>query len=94
MLQTRVALLLDLPETAWFDVRLMHKDIRLALEAASHLGVTLPSAATADDVLAKARELGYGTRDIAAFHKVLGRLGGTATDEHQQATGEPTLAAG
>jgi 3-hydroxyisobutyrate dehydrogenase-like beta-hydroxyacid dehydrogenase len=94
MLQTRVPLLLDLPETAWFDVQLMHKDIRLALEAATDLGVTLPSAATADDMLAEARELGYGARDIAAFHEVLGRLGGMATDEHEQPTGEPALARG
>ena len=81
MLQARVPLLLDLPETAWFDVALMHKDIRLALQAATSLGVTLPSAATADDMLAKARELGYGERDIAALHQVLARLGATATDD-------------
>ena len=74
MLQARVPLLLDLPESAWFDVELMHKDIRLALEAAPSLDVTLPAAATADDMLAKARELGYGERDIAALHQVLARL--------------------
>lgn len=94
MLQARVPLLLDLPETAWFDVQLMHKDIRLALQAAADLGVTLPAAATADDMLAEASELGYGGRDIAALHQVLGRLGGTATGEHEQPTGEPTLARG
>jgi 3-hydroxyisobutyrate dehydrogenase-like beta-hydroxyacid dehydrogenase len=33
-LQTRAPLVLDLPEQAWFDVQLMQKDIRLALEAA------------------------------------------------------------
>jgi 3-hydroxyisobutyrate dehydrogenase-like beta-hydroxyacid dehydrogenase len=92
MLQSRVPLLLDLPERAWFDVQLMHKDIRLALQAATGLGVTLPSAATADGMLATARELGYGERDIAALHRVLGRLSGTATDEHEHTTGEPALA--
>lgn len=90
MLQARVPLLLDLPETAWFDVELMHKDIRLTLQAAADLGVTLPAAATADDMLSKASELGYGARDIAALHEVLGRLGETATDDHP--TGEPELA--
>jgi 3-hydroxyisobutyrate dehydrogenase-like beta-hydroxyacid dehydrogenase len=94
MLQTRVPLLLDLPETAWFDVQLMDKDIRLALQAAAALGVTLPAAATADDMLAEASELGYGTRDIAALHQVLARLGGTTTGEHEQPTREPTLARG
>ena len=87
MLRTRVPLLLDLPETAWFDVRLMQKDIRLALQAAADLGATLPAAAAADDVLAEARELGYGERDIAAVHQVLARLSATAT-------GEPALARG
>jgi len=94
MLQTRVPLLLDLPESAWFDVQLMHKDIRLALEAATDLDVTLPSAATADHMLAKARELGYGERDIAALHQVLARLSATATAESDQRTGEPALARG
>ena len=34
MLKARVPMLLELPERAWFDVELMHKDIRLALQAA------------------------------------------------------------
>jgi diketogulonate reductase-like aldo/keto reductase len=49
------------------------QDIRLALHAAAGLGVTLPSAETADDMLARARELGYGERDVAALHQVLAR---------------------
>jgi 3-hydroxyisobutyrate dehydrogenase-like beta-hydroxyacid dehydrogenase len=74
MLRARLPLLLDLPERAWFDVELMEKDIRLALEAARGLDVPLPSAAAAADMLGKARELGYGGRDIAALHEVLTRL--------------------
>ena len=35
MLKARVPLVLDLPEQAWFDVQLMHKDIRLALDTAA-----------------------------------------------------------
>ena len=80
MLQARVPLLLDLPQSAWFGVELLHKDIRLALQAATRLGVTLPSAATADDMLARAGDLGYGERDIAALHEVLTEL---APDEHE-----------
>jgi 3-hydroxyisobutyrate dehydrogenase-like beta-hydroxyacid dehydrogenase len=41
---------LDLPGQAWFDVGLMHKDIRLALQAARDLNVPLPAAATTDGV--------------------------------------------
>jgi 3-hydroxyisobutyrate dehydrogenase-like beta-hydroxyacid dehydrogenase len=73
MLRARVPLVLDLPEEAWFDVRLMHKDIRLALSMADDLDVPLPSAVVADTALARAEELGYGRRDIAALYEVLTR---------------------
>lgn len=71
MLKARVPLLLDLPEQAWFDVAMMQKDIRLALEAADELAIPLPSAAVADQMLTKATELGYAHRDVAALHQVL-----------------------
>jgi 3-hydroxyisobutyrate dehydrogenase-like beta-hydroxyacid dehydrogenase len=71
MLKARVPLLLDLPEQAWFDVAMMQKDIRLALEAADGLAIPLPSAAVADKMLTKASELGYVHRDLAALHEVL-----------------------
>jgi 3-hydroxyisobutyrate dehydrogenase-like beta-hydroxyacid dehydrogenase len=71
MLKARVPLLLDLPELPWFAVELMHKDIRLALRTAAEMGAVLPSAQTADEMLARASELGYGERDIAALHQVV-----------------------
>jgi 3-hydroxyisobutyrate dehydrogenase-like beta-hydroxyacid dehydrogenase len=74
MLKTRAPLVLDLPEQAWFDVELMHKDIRLALEAARESGIPLPSASAADSMLSTATGLGYGHRDIAAFFQVLGQI--------------------
>ena len=46
-------------------------NIRLALEAADELASPLPSAALADDMLNRARELGYAHRDLAALHQVL-----------------------
>ena len=42
MLKARVPLLLDLPEHAWFDITMMHKDIRLALGAADEQGIAAP----------------------------------------------------
>ena len=80
MLKARIPLLLDLPKDAWFDVELMHKDIRLALEAGSDLRITLPSTAVADEMLTEASSLGYGHRDIASLHEVLasGTNGGGA----------------
>ncbi|HEX6403157.1 MAG TPA: NAD(P)-dependent oxidoreductase [Pseudonocardiaceae bacterium] len=71
MLRARVPLVLNLPDEAWFDVSLMHKDIRLALAAGRERRVPLPSAGVADDMLARAAELGYGHRDLAALYKVL-----------------------
>jgi 3-hydroxyisobutyrate dehydrogenase-like beta-hydroxyacid dehydrogenase len=74
MLKARVPLLLDLPDQAWFDVTMMHKDIRLALETADELAIPLPSAGVADQILTRADELGYGHRDLASLHQVLGKL--------------------
>jgi 3-hydroxyisobutyrate dehydrogenase-like beta-hydroxyacid dehydrogenase len=71
MLKARVPLILDSSGEAWFDVELMHKDIRLALQTADELHVPLPSARAADEVLTEAGELGYGHRDIAAIREVL-----------------------
>jgi 3-hydroxyisobutyrate dehydrogenase-like beta-hydroxyacid dehydrogenase len=81
MLKARVPLLLDLPEHAWFDVALMQKDIQLALKTADELAVPLPSTAIADEMLTRARELGYAHRDLAALHEVLART--TAADDRR-----------
>lgn len=74
MLKARAALVLDLPDEAWFDVGLMQKDIVLALDAARQLRLPLPSAATADEMLTLARATGYEHRDIAALFEVLAQL--------------------
>jgi 3-hydroxyisobutyrate dehydrogenase-like beta-hydroxyacid dehydrogenase len=76
--KARSPLMLDLPEEAWFDVLLMQKDIRLALQAGEALGVLLPAAATTDEILNEAREQGYGGRDIAALFQVLARMSGAS----------------
>jgi 3-hydroxyisobutyrate dehydrogenase-like beta-hydroxyacid dehydrogenase len=71
MLKARVPLLLDLPEQAMFDVAMMEKDIRLALGTAQELAIPLPSATVVREMLAKASELGYAHRDLAALHEAL-----------------------
>jgi 3-hydroxyisobutyrate dehydrogenase-like beta-hydroxyacid dehydrogenase len=76
MLHVRAPLALDLPEQAWFDMRLMHKDIRLALTAARAGNLPMPAATTADAVLSRAEQLGYAHRDIAGLFQVLARLAG------------------
>lgn len=74
MLKARAPLVLDPPDQAWFDVSLMHKDIRLALQMAGQLGIHLPSTAVADEVLARAEQLGQANQDIAVLPTVLSRF--------------------
>jgi 3-hydroxyisobutyrate dehydrogenase-like beta-hydroxyacid dehydrogenase len=81
MLKARAPLVLDLPEDAWFDIELMHKDIRLALAMAGDLDLPLASADAADKALSRAEELGYARRDLAALFEVLERM----TSEPQKA---------
>jgi 3-hydroxyisobutyrate dehydrogenase len=73
MLKARVPLVLDKPDETWFDVGLMHKDIRLVRQAGEELATPLPTAAVADEILGAADRLGYGHRDIATLHEVLAR---------------------
>lgn len=74
MLKARAPLVLDLPDQAWFDIRLMHKDIRLALGAGHAESSPLPAAAAAERVLAEAEKLGFAHSDIAGLFEVLGRM--------------------
>jgi 3-hydroxyisobutyrate dehydrogenase len=74
MLRARASIILDPPEEAWFDVRFMHKDIELALDAARSLGIPLPTADRADEVLEQALALGYERRDLAALFQALEQI--------------------
>jgi 3-hydroxyisobutyrate dehydrogenase-like beta-hydroxyacid dehydrogenase len=73
MLKVRAPLVLDLPQEGWFDVGLLHKDIRLALAMASDLGIQLPSTGVIAEMLTTAVGLGYERRDIASLFEVLER---------------------
>ncbi len=76
MVRTRGPLLLDRPDDAWFAVKLMQKDVDLALDQGRGLNVALPSATAASQLLTTARGLGYGDRDIVAVFDVLAQLAG------------------
>jgi 3-hydroxyisobutyrate dehydrogenase-like beta-hydroxyacid dehydrogenase len=76
-LRGRAPLLLDLPDEAWFDVELAHKDIRLALATGQSEHIPLPSATLADEWLTKAASLGYGHRDVASLFAVLAETSAT-----------------
>ena len=74
MLKARAPLVLDLPAEAWFTLGLVQKDVELARDLADSLGVPLPTADRADEVLGLARTLGYQDRDLAALFQVLERV--------------------
>jgi 3-hydroxyisobutyrate dehydrogenase-like beta-hydroxyacid dehydrogenase len=54
-----------------FPLRLMHKDIRLMLEAARSAGVTLPALETVNRVYERAQKAGMSDLDYAATLKVV-----------------------
>lgn len=75
MLRARSSLILDPPtDEAWFDLAFMRKDNELALSAAKELEIPLPTAERADQVLERAKELGYERRDLAVLFHVLEQL--------------------
>ena len=74
MLQARADLLRELPDHAWFDVAMMQKDLRLALDSGRTEGVPMPSTTVADQMLSTARAGGYEHRDIAVLFRTLSDL--------------------
>jgi 3-hydroxyisobutyrate dehydrogenase-like beta-hydroxyacid dehydrogenase len=72
----RVPLLAELPEEPWFDVRMMQKDLELALERGRALGVPMPMTAAANQLLTACRGMGYEKEDFAALYYLLARLAG------------------
>jgi 3-hydroxyisobutyrate dehydrogenase-like beta-hydroxyacid dehydrogenase len=74
MLKARAPLVLDPPAEAWFSLGLVQKDVELARDVAQGLGVPLPTADRADEILRLARTLGYERRDLAAFFQVLDQV--------------------
>lgn len=53
---------------------MLHKGIRLALEAAREPNLMMPSASVANDVLTLGEEMGYAHRDIAGLREVLMKI--------------------
>ena len=76
MLKYRGPFVLDMPEEALFNVMLMQKDMRLALEQGRAVGVPLPSTGLVHELLTGARGLGLAEKDFAAVFDVLAKLSG------------------
>jgi 3-hydroxyisobutyrate dehydrogenase-like beta-hydroxyacid dehydrogenase len=72
----RAPFVFQLPEEAWFDVRMMQKDLQLALETGREVGVPMPATATVNQLLTACRGLGMEKEDFAAVYYALARLSG------------------
>ena len=73
--------ILKMPEEVWFSAAMMQKDLDIALEVGKELGVSLRSVELANEMLAKAVEMGWGDEDFAVLFKVV---------EHLSARSEPS----
>jgi 3-hydroxyisobutyrate dehydrogenase-like beta-hydroxyacid dehydrogenase len=78
MVKYRGPFVLSMPAEAWFDVGMMQKDLRLALELGRASGVPLPTTAVASEMLTAARGLGLARYDFAVVFDVLAALSGLA----------------
>jgi 3-hydroxyisobutyrate dehydrogenase-like beta-hydroxyacid dehydrogenase len=76
MVKYRGPFVLGMPAEAWFDVGMMQKDLRLALDLARTAGVTLPTTALTHEYLTAARTLGLAHHDFAVVFDVLAALSG------------------
>jgi len=70
----RAPFILKMPDEVWFNVAMIQKDIRLALELGDELGVPLHTAQLSNDFLAEAVAMGYSDKDFAIVFNVLARM--------------------
>lgn len=76
MVKYRGPFVLRMPDEAWFDVRMMQKDMGLALELGRQLSVPLPTTAVTNEMLTAAKSMGFGAQDFAVLFHALGRMAG------------------
>jgi 3-hydroxyisobutyrate dehydrogenase-like beta-hydroxyacid dehydrogenase len=76
MVKYRGPFVLGMPAEAWFDVGMMQKDLRLALDLGRAVGVPLPGTALANQLLTAARGLGLAHEDFAVVFDVLAEMSG------------------
>ena len=76
LIQYRGPFVLNMPEEAWFDMKMMQKDTTLALDLGRRLGVAMPTTAIANEILTAARSMGLEKKDCAAVFNVIAKLSG------------------
>lgn len=76
MVKYRGPFVLKMPDEAWFDVNMMQKDLRLALEMGLRLDVPLPTTSITNEFLTAARGMGMADKDFAVMFEVLAKMAG------------------
>jgi 3-hydroxyisobutyrate dehydrogenase len=76
MVKYRGPFVLGMPAEAWFDVDMIQKDLRLALDMARASAVSLPSVALTHELLTAAKGLGLARYDFAVVFDVLAKMSG------------------
>jgi 3-hydroxyisobutyrate dehydrogenase-like beta-hydroxyacid dehydrogenase len=79
-LKYRMPFVLEPPDHAWFDVKMIQKDLQLALDLAHELGVPLGTGASAQQTFTSARGFGYTREDFAVVFHAVARGAGIARD--------------
>ena len=79
MVTYRGPFILKQPDEAWFDCKMMQKDIELALEMGRQLDVPLPTSSVTNEMLTTTREMGLGNYDFAIMFNALARMAGVET---------------
>ena len=74
MVKYRGPFVLGMPAEAWFDVDMIQKDLRLALDMARSSAVALPSVSLAHELLTAAKGLGLAKYDFAILFDVLAQM--------------------
>jgi 3-hydroxyisobutyrate dehydrogenase-like beta-hydroxyacid dehydrogenase len=80
MVAYRGPFVLEQPDEAWFDCRMMQKDLNLALELGRELEVPLPTTAVTNELLNAANAMGIGDKDFAVLFDVLASMAGVTTE--------------
>jgi 3-hydroxyisobutyrate dehydrogenase-like beta-hydroxyacid dehydrogenase len=74
MVKYRGPFVLGMPADAWFDVDMIQKDLRLALDMARSSAVALPSVALTHELLTAAKGLGLAKYDFAILFDLLAQM--------------------
>jgi len=76
MVQYRGPMILNMPDEAWFDFKMMQKDVSLALELERSVKVPLPTRSVSNDYQTAGRAMRLERKDFAAVFQVLAKMAG------------------